>query len=213
MNQAAILNQTAMLKNAGLWLFRGEGLGAAGVQTLVPILGSVCIAELNLRDNDLGSSGGAVLGTVLGSSKHMLTSVNLQGNELGDSPWGPHCDQAVPLASALIGSRIVSLNLQDNSLGERFAAALAAVLQHTRIRELNLALNSLGEAGLKLLSPALPQSSITSLDLMGNDLGAAGAAALGAGLIGSKVCTLLYVTVPYYTSLYRYLYYSTVTSL
>lgn len=74
----------------------------------------------------------------------------------------------VELAACLHLSRLQTLNLRGNRIGDSGAAALAASPHLGNLRELNLAMNDITSAGLAILSRAAWFSRLESLDLSGN---------------------------------------------
>jgi hypothetical protein len=99
------------------------------------------------------------------SANAVLTTLRLQGNDIGDAG-------AVPIAASLGfgGSALTSLNLQQNRLGAEFEAALGSgLLVNSRIRHLDLAFNAI--SGVDIARGLGQNTSLVELVLAGNHLG------------------------------------------
>jgi thiol-disulfide isomerase/thioredoxin len=97
---------------------------------------------------------------------------------------------AEALSAALPGSRIRSLLLFDNQIGDTGARALAVALPRSQLTSLGLSDNRITDEGAEALAAALPHSRVTTLLLSGNRISDAGAAALARALPLSPVTKL-----------------------
>jgi len=130
------------------------------VEALAERLGQLTqLTSLHLEGNEIGDAGAASLAALT-----QLTSLDLGGNKIG----------AAGAAALADLTQLTSLNLWDNQIGDAGAAALAAL---TQLTSLNLGRNKIGDAGAAALA-ALTQ--LTFLNLSFNKIGAAGAASLAA---------------------------------
>merc|ERR1711924_9087 len=78
---------------------------------------------------------------------------------------------AAALAEALPASKLTTLSLYSNSIGDAGAAALAKALPASKLTVLFLGSNSIGDAGAAALVKALPASKLTWLDLHSDRMG------------------------------------------
>lgn len=107
--------------------------------------------------------------------------------------WSRHSDfkarHAKKLAELLPSSKIASLNLEANMLGDNGAVVIAGALPPT-VTLLNLAQNKIGDAGAAAIANILPNSNIIQLNLGENEIGNSGLTALANALVHSRVAEI-----------------------
>jgi hypothetical protein len=94
------------------------------------------------------------------------------------------------LAKALPATRVHTLNLGYNGIRDAGAIELAKYLQRTRVHTLYLSWNEIGDAGASELAKALPATRVHTLRLEYNQIRAAGASEIAKALSGTQVHTL-----------------------
>ena len=144
-----------------------NGIGADGV---APSFGDALkvnsqLERLVLRLNSIGNSGAAAIAEGLaGNPASALLSIDLFGNDLGDS-----AAEAFASALRVPGVQIQELGLAKNEIGDDGAVALSAALQSNLalpLRTLVLAGNHIGSIGSKALLKALQSNTmLTTLDV------------------------------------------------
>jgi hypothetical protein len=87
-------------------------------------------------------------------------------------------------------TRVHTLDLYGNQIGDAGASELAKVLPATRVHTLCLNWNQIGDEGAIELAKALPGTQMHTLDLVGNKIGAQGAIQIVKALQGTQVHTL-----------------------
>ncbi|KAJ8600481.1 hypothetical protein CTAYLR_004474 [Chrysophaeum taylorii] len=114
------------------------------------------------------------LASTLGTRETALTSLSLEGNDVGD--------EGVSVLAACLGkSKITSLDLRGNRVGDVGAARIAANLGN--LTNLNLSLNNIGDRGARVISAALGTNcALQTLGLMWNNIGDEGAIHLKVAL-------------------------------
>ena len=129
---------------------------------------------LNLSGNDIGASGGAELGEVLGVGVPKLQQLDLRGCGMTSSgiTW---LSPAIPACEDL---RV--LHLGSNGAGDEAMNELAPAISRCKnLKHLSLAMNSItGEGTWVLVEDLVDCLSITHIDMKGNSLGDDGAAAI-----------------------------------
>jgi GTPase SAR1 family protein/Ran GTPase-activating protein (RanGAP) involved in mRNA processing and transport len=128
-------------------------------------------AELDLGGLQLEALDDKILRSLCNVGLTALTSLDLQGNTIGD-------EGAKAIAAALRGLSL--LDLRDNSVGVEGAKAIAAGLPS--LISLNLWGNNIGDEGAKVIAAALP--GLTSLNLGRSNVGDEGAKAIAAAALG-----------------------------
>eukprot|EP00050_Salpingoeca_kvevrii_P000093 m.141673 g.141673 ORF g.141673 m.141673 type:complete len:319 (+) comp10024_c0_seq3:2444-3400(+) len=99
---------------------------------------------------------------------------------------------AVALASAVPGSRVKSLHLQQNKIESHGAANILAITKQPNscLTDLDLRDNELGDDVGQVLKECLPKSSLLGLNLGLNGIGDSGAINIAAGLPNSNLTSL-----------------------
>ena len=98
-----------------------------------------------------------------------IESLDLEGSDIySEYDDGPELFEA--WVAMLPQTKILSLNLSSNDLGDDGCRALAAVLPQTKIASLDLSSNGISAEGGQALAAVLPQTNITSLKLNANEL-------------------------------------------
>ena len=136
---------------------------------------------LDLGDNDIGGDGCAVLAdALLGNT--VLHTLKLSGNDMG--PEGARSLALTLRASRHTGSRLTSLDLEDNGIGAQGCIPLADALRHDHatLRTLGLRGNDVGAAGAAVLGDALAtNSTLETLDVADNGICHGGGGGGGGG--------------------------------
>jgi Ran GTPase-activating protein (RanGAP) involved in mRNA processing and transport len=123
------------------------------------------------------------------TSNTTLTSINLNGNRIGDAG-------TVALAGALASNKTLScLQLCRNDIGDVGLDALGqAMVQNASLTELNLRANNFGTAGLTSFANALKiNEGLKRLKLCYNSLGDTGAATLAGALTSNTSLISLFL--------------------
>jgi uncharacterized protein (TIGR02996 family) len=147
----------------------GNSLRAAGLEPLLASGAAATVADLDLSDNNLGAAGAAVLaagGLPALRALHLLRA------------W-PQEAGVEALAGAKFFSELRSLSLGGNNLGPATAFALADA-PTANLRVLDLRENPIGDRGAAALAAAPGLANLLQLDLAEARIGDAGAAALAA---------------------------------
>ncbi|MHB9147979.1 MAG: F-box protein [Candidatus Amoebophilus sp.] len=97
---------------------------------------------------------------------------------------------ASQLVQHLQGTSVHTLNLWGNEISAAGASQLVQHLQGTSVHTLNLSWNKIGAAGASQLAQHLQGTSVHTLHLSYNEIGAAGASQLAQHLQGTSVHTL-----------------------
>lgn len=122
---------------------------------------------LDLKGNNLRSTGAEVLGKLLGCNKTLRTLV-LEWNALGvwEESFSLFCDG---LAS---NNTLTKLDLRNNQINHQGASELALALRHnSTLEELDLRWNNVGLLGGRSLLEALQKNkSIVQLEMAGNNI-------------------------------------------
>ncbi|KAK5606096.1 hypothetical protein CRENBAI_000537 [Crenichthys baileyi] len=122
---------------------------------------------LDLKGNNLRSTGAEVLGKLLGCNKTLLRLV-LEWNALGiwEESFSLFCDG---LAS---NNTLTHLDLRNNQINHQGASELALALRHnSTLEELDLRWNNIGLLGGRSLLEALQKNkSIVQLEMAGNNI-------------------------------------------
>ncbi|XP_047233875.1 leucine-rich repeat-containing protein 45 isoform X2 [Girardinichthys multiradiatus] len=122
---------------------------------------------LDLKGNNLRSTGAEVLGKLLGCNKTLLRLV-LEWNALGvwEESFSLFCDG---LAS---NNTLTHLDLRNNQINHQGASELALALRHnSTLEELDLRWNNIGMLGGRSLLEALQKNkSIVQLEMAGNNI-------------------------------------------
>jgi len=125
-----------------------------------------------------------------------LRTLNVSGNFLGgygrNGKFIPAPAGIATIAEALLVSKLVSLNLNENRLGPPGVKALVPGLAGTSLTSLDLSRNGLGvEGAAELAGGLLANTSLRTLDVRLNKLGPAGAKALAPGIAACRSLTAL----------------------
>jgi len=159
-------------------------IGPAGAATLVTFLdgktdnGKPVLPKLNRLDmsyNELGDAGTTKLTRAISKRvKTGMKEVSLSGNDMGSKG-------IESIMNKLLQHKLVTLNLDNNSIGDQGCQLVAASLPTiTSLSRLNLAFNDIGCRGMATLMRSLVGcESITSLGLSGNVMRISGAIAMG----------------------------------
>ena len=159
-------------------------IGPKGVATLVTFLDGKTpenlpvLPKLNRLDmsyNELGDDGTTKLTRAISKrAKISMTEVSLSGNEMGSKG-------IESIMNKLLQHRLITLNLDNNSIGDQGCQLVAASLPSIpSLSRLNLAFNDIGCRGMATLMRSLVGcESITSLGLSGNVMKISGAIAMG----------------------------------
>jgi CheY-like chemotaxis protein len=162
-------------------------LGSRGASILFNFLegkasnGAVVLPKLNRLDmsfNELEDAGIAKLTRAISKrSKVNMSEVSISGNSIG--PKGIES-----IMNKLLQHRLVTLNLDNNSIGDQGCQLVAASLPSiSSLSRLNMSFNDIGCRGISTLMRSLVGcESITSLGLSGNVVRIAGAIAMGFAL-------------------------------
>jgi Ran GTPase-activating protein (RanGAP) involved in mRNA processing and transport len=160
---------------------RGNQIGDAGAAVLAEELQvNTCLTSIDLRNNEIGDTGAAALATGL-MENTSLTTINLRSNQIGDTG-------AKALAEGLkFNTSLTSIDLQYNRIGDIGATALATGLMgNTSLITINLQDNQIGENGAVALAGAFKNNKcVTTLHLGSNQIGDVGATALAVMLEGN----------------------------
>ncbi|XP_063748453.1 leucine-rich repeat-containing protein 45 isoform X2 [Eleginops maclovinus] len=143
-------------------------LSEEGAKVLLSGLsGNTSVKVLDLKGNNLRSTGAEVLGKLLALNKTLRRLV-LEWNALGvwDEAFSLLCDG---LAS---NSVLTQLDLRNNQINHHGASELALALKrNTTLQVLDLRWNNIGLLGGRTLLEALQQNkSITQLEMAGNNI-------------------------------------------
>ncbi|XP_047464791.1 leucine-rich repeat-containing protein 45 [Mugil cephalus] len=134
---------------------------------LTGLFGNKSVKVLDLKGNNLRSTGTEVLGKLLACNKTLRRLV-LEWNALGvwDEAFSFFCDG---LAS---NSVLTQLDLRNNQINHHGASELAlAIKRNSTLEVLDLRWNNIGLLGGRSLLEALPKiSSIVQLELAGNNI-------------------------------------------
>ena len=166
---AHALNTRSALESLDL---TGNRLTCEGVIKLAAALPGSQLLSLQLSANSrIGPRGVAALAAVLPAARS-LRSLSLDGCAVGHGPCGR-------LAAALAASRIHTLDLSGNEIGDLGAWDLGFRLSEcVSLRVLRLAVNGIEEDGASELLAGLHLSGIEHLDLRGNQIPPKSATAL-----------------------------------
>jgi uncharacterized protein (TIGR02996 family) len=182
----------------------GTRLTAPALATLAASAAVGTVDDLDLSDNNLGAEGVAALGAGKLSALRVLHLLRTRPQEdgvaalaraalfselrslsLGENNLGPAA--AIEIANppaATIQLRV--LDLRDNRIGDRGAAALAKSPHLANLIHLDLAGSRIGDTGAKALADSPHLGGLLDLNLYGNAIGDRGAARLRARF-GSRV--------------------------
>ncbi|XP_029311905.1 leucine-rich repeat-containing protein 45 [Cottoperca gobio] len=134
---------------------------------LTGLLGNTTVKVLDLKGNNLRSTGAEVLGKLLARNKTLRRLV-LEWNALGvwDETFSLFCEG---LAS---NSVLTQLDLRNNQINHHGASELAVALQrNTTVQVLDLRWNNIGLLGGRTLLEALQKNkSIVQLEMAGNNI-------------------------------------------
>lgn len=160
-------------------------MGPAGAVTLTTFLDGKCpitkkpvlpkLNKLDMSYNELGDHGTAKLTRAMSKRpKISMTEVSLSGNEMG-------AKGIESIMNKLLQHRLITLNLDNNSIGDQGCQLVAASLPSIpSLTRLNLSFNDIGCRGMATLMRSLIGcESITSLGLSGNVMKISGAIAMG----------------------------------
>ena len=131
--------------------------------------------RLDMSYNELGDIGTTKLTRAISKrSKVHMTEVTLSGNDMGSKG-------IESIMNKLLQHRLITLNLDNNSIGDQGCQLVAASLRSIpSLHRLNLAFNDIGCRGIATLMRSLVGcESITSLGLSGNVMRVSGAIAMG----------------------------------
>ncbi|KAL7480991.1 hypothetical protein ACHAW6_006671 [Cyclotella cf. meneghiniana] len=134
--------------------------------------------RLDISFNDLKDSGITKLTRAISKrSKVNMTEVSLSGNSIGSKG-------IESIMNKLLQHRLVTLNLDNNSIGDQGCQLVAASLPSiSTLSRLNMSFNDIGCRGIATLMRSLVGcESITSLGLSGNVVRISGAIAMGYAL-------------------------------
>ena len=170
---------------------QSNGIGPEGAATLVTFLdakhpdirNTPVLPKLNRLDlsyNELGDNGTAKLTKAIskraksGTTQSGMAEVSLSGNDMGSKG-------IESIMNKLLQHKLVTLNLDNNSIGDQGCQLVAASLPTIpSLSRLNLAFNDIGCRGMATLMRSLVGcESITSLGLSGNVMRISGAIAMG----------------------------------
>ncbi|KIE05780.1 hypothetical protein NF27_CX00010 [Candidatus Jidaibacter acanthamoeba] len=160
----------------------GNNLGDKCVKAYCKMLESnKSIASINLANCKIGVEGLKALIDVLKDNNKVITSLDLEGNNI--------TDEGIKLLSEILinNESITHVNLSNNKIGEKGAEYLANVLtkNHTII-SINLRGNQLKDQGIKTLCTGLSNNqSIYIFDISKNQIGGSGANHIGKLLDGN----------------------------
>ena len=130
--------------------FQGWGLTQTDARLLAPeVAASRSLMYINLRDNQLGAAGSAVIAQGIATSRS-VASVNL-----GHNCIGPEGGEAIAQAIASSGS-LISVNLSYNELGDVGCRAISEAITVSRsLTSIDLAGNDLSVEASALLATSL----------------------------------------------------------
>ncbi|XP_041060832.1 NACHT, LRR and PYD domains-containing protein 14-like [Carcharodon carcharias] len=152
-------------------------ISSVGLQRLVPALHH--FTSLKMIGSKLGDSGVNILSRMMKSPDCKLQKLELEKNDLTH-----RCCEA--LAFILINSRMLStLNLSNNSLGDRGICLLCTALKdpQCRIQKLNLSNNNLSiESWEEIVSVLIINQTLRELNVSSNRMGEAGLRTLSTAL-------------------------------
>lgn len=166
---------------------QSNNLGSRGASILFNFLetkspsGTTVLPKLNRLDasfNDLQDSGITKLTRAISKrSKINMSEVSISGNDIGSKG-------IESIMNKLLQHRLVTLNLDNNSIGDQGCQLVAASLTSiSTLSRLNMSFNDIGCRGISTLMRALVGcESITSLGLSGNVVRIAGAISMGFAL-------------------------------
>eukprot|EP00297_Palpitomonas_bilix_P008121 CAMPEP_0113901952 /NCGR_PEP_ID=MMETSP0780_2-20120614/21557_1 /TAXON_ID=652834 /ORGANISM="Palpitomonas bilix" /LENGTH=472 /DNA_ID=CAMNT_0000894657 /DNA_START=250 /DNA_END=1665 /DNA_ORIENTATION=- /assembly_acc=CAM_ASM_000599 len=144
--------------------------------------------KLNLKDKRL--SGGAAIVAILDfCSSHVLTALDLSGNNIG------YVGTTTLLEVISYISTIASLNFDLNNVCPQGAKCFSThLIQNSSLTVLYLNSNKIGDAGSSMLGEGLKSNStLTKLHLGSNQIGDAGSSMLGEGLKSNSTLTELHL--------------------
>ncbi|XP_076005778.1 leucine-rich repeat-containing protein 45 isoform X1 [Genypterus blacodes] len=134
---------------------------------LTGLFGNMCVKVLDLKGNNLRSTGAEVLGKLLARNKTLQRLV-LEWNALGvwDDAFSGFCDG---LAS---NNTLTHLDLRNNQINHKGATELALALKRNSTLEvLDLRWNNIGLLGGRALLEAVQKNkSLVQLELAGNNI-------------------------------------------
>lgn len=146
---------------------------------------------LDLYEAKVGDAGAKALAKML-ATHQVLKEINLYDNGIG--PEG-----GVALADAIASnekSKVRSLEIGGNSIGDAGAAALAGTLTagHNQLATLSIYANGIGDKGTKAIAKALLRNTkLTVLSLYQNKITSSGAKALAQALEHNDVVQKLWL--------------------
>ncbi|KAL0239473.1 hypothetical protein GEMRC1_009581 [Eukaryota sp. GEM-RC1] len=155
------------------------------VSSLQSVLNNSCVKKLTLKKCRFTNDTITILSDSI-KINHSLTSLDISLCKLSDD----NCKQIV-VALQLTSSRLVTLSLASNSIGNEGVAALADSLKgNTSISELCLGGNCIGNEGAIALAEMMKEnSSITTITLGSNSIGKAGVESLADALLMNSTVT------------------------
>lgn len=167
------LRHNQSLERLCLWGNRLRDVGI--VQIAKGLAENSSLLRLDVSDNQLGSEGVEAIARALTNPKCALRHLSCGQNPISSTRG------ACALAAALPGSRLESLDLEGNLVGDTGAAAISKALtsssSNNTLTELNLASNNISTPGANALVPACSSTSLVRLRLDSN--AKCGPAALG----------------------------------
>ena len=147
-----------------------EGIGVPGAIVLSSLM-PAALKSLNISGNELGVEGAKVIADLL-ETNTTLTSIDLASNQL-IGIWGNDMSGMIKLCEALPQSKITSLNLRYNELGEEGAKHIAKMLEVNKtLTSVNICgSKTLGVESAKIIADLLEtNTTLTSIDLDGHPL-------------------------------------------
>ncbi|XP_044034283.1 leucine-rich repeat-containing protein 45 isoform X2 [Siniperca chuatsi] len=145
----------------------GQSLSAGAKVLLTGLFGNTTVKVLDLKGNNLRSTGAEVLGKLLAHNK-CLRRLVLEWNALGvwDEAFTLFCEG---LAS---NSMLIQLDLRNNQISHHGASELALALKcNNTVEVLDLRWNNIGLLGGRSLLEALQKNkSIVQLEIAGNNI-------------------------------------------
>jgi Ran GTPase-activating protein 1 len=155
-------------------------------ELLRPLLEENAFTHVCLSNWSFGDGSAEVAARALSPLKDRLVDVNLADIVAG-RPEVEALNAMTIISSALEGSKLKSLNLSDNALGEKGIRAFAALLSsQDSLEALYFMNNGISEDAARAIREILPSSKeLRTLRFHNNMSGDQGAVELAAGVIGS----------------------------
>ncbi|TDJ50054.1 MAG: hypothetical protein E2O44_04690 [Nitrospina sp.] len=170
-DEATILANSSQLQSVRLLNLRDNQIGAPALKVLFTAPNLEYLEELDLSINFITQDGIQEIAESPEVMMKNLKAISLEDNRLVD-------EAAVVFFNAPYFSKLESLNLGWNEVGNQIAKALGANPKMNSLRILNLERNYINEEGVRDLCDGGALKNLVELNLASNKLGDPGAIAL-----------------------------------